>query len=137
MKMSEQPVARKLDFSNVGAPEPKPKDTLASIRFSPVDDEPLPEQTSLRPRTDSNDSVFAIGHGTYSGRPVPRRRRHQTPSLPTTPRIMISTTGRYFVIKKKMTPLFNPMSLDEFYAAPCPSGHMRIPKLLLTVPAEY
>jgi hypothetical protein len=59
------------------------------------------------------------------------------PSLPATPHIVISTTGRYFVIKKKMTPLFNPLTLDEFYATPCPSGHMRIPKPLLTVPAEY
>ena len=135
--MSEQPVARKLDFSNVGAPEPKPKDTLASIQFSPVNDEPLPEQTSLRARIESSDPVFAIGHGTYSGRPVRRRRHHQMPSLPVTPHIVISTTGRYFVIKKKMTPLFNPLTLDEFYATPCPSGHMRIPKPLLTVPAEY
>ena len=134
--MSEQPVARKLDFSNVGAPEPTPIRNLSSIRFSPVDDEPLPTQTSLRPRTDSNDSAFAIGHGTYSGRSV-RRRHYQMPSLPATPHIVISTTGRYFVIKKKMTPLFNPMTLDEFYATPCPSGHMRIPKPLLTVPAEY
>ena len=137
MKMSEQPVARKLDFSNVGAPEPTPIRNLSSIRFSPVDDEPLPTQTSLRPRTDSNDSAFAIGHGTYSGRSVRRRRHYQMPSLPATPHIVISTTGRYFVIKKKMTPLFNPMTLDEFYATPCPSGHMRIPKPLLTVPAEY
>jgi hypothetical protein len=135
--MSEQPVARKLDFSNVGAPEPTPIRNLSSIRFSPVDEEPLPTQTSLRPRTDSNDSAFAIGHGTYSGRSVRRRRHYQMPSLPATPHIVISTTGRYFVIKKKMTPLFNPMTLDEFYATPCPSGHMRIPKPLLTVPAEY
>jgi len=137
VKMSEQPVARKLDFSNVGAPELTPIHHLSSIRFSPVDDEPLPTQTSLRPRTDSNDSAFAIGHGTYSGRSVRRRRYHQMPSLPATPHIVISTTGRYFVIKKKMTPLFNPMTLDEFYATPCPSGHMRIPKPLLSVPAEY
>ena len=132
--MSELPVARKLDFSNIGAPEPKPNESLSSIVFPSLDNESLPEQTSVRVRRDPTESVFAIGHGPFSSHPRPVRRSPvEQNANQCISRILIGKSGRNFTIKNKDKSLFNPMTLDEFYAQPCPPGHVRIFRQLLPV----
>jgi hypothetical protein len=132
--MSELPVARKLDFSNIGAPEPKPNESLSSIVFPSLDNESLPEQTSVRVRRDPTESVFAIGHGPFSSHPRPVRRSPvEQNANQCISRILIGKSGRNFTIKNKDKSLFNPMTLDEFYAQSCPPGHVRIFRQLLPV----
>ena len=100
--MSELPVARKLDFSNIGAPEPKPNESLSSIVFPSLDNESLPEQTSVRVRRDPTESVFAIGHGPFSSHPRPVRRSPvEQNANQCISRILIGKSGRNFTIKNK------------------------------------
>ena len=124
--MSEQSVARVLDFSNVGR---TPEQVMAGIHFSPVDDGlELPEQEGSRPRTESPNE-FTIGQGQFSRHTLGRRRRPVTEtSVVASDRILISATGRYFTIKKKPVEVFNPMTIDEFYAKRCKPGFTRIPR---------
>ena len=132
MKMSEQPVIRVLDFSNVGL---TPQQIMNTIQFSsPVgDDLDVPEQAPSRART---EPAFAIGQSQFSGHALGRTRR-SVPEVPNenVSNIIVSATGsinRYFVLKKGMKSLFNPMTLDEFYDKPCPPGCTRIFKQLVT-----
>ena len=134
--MSEQSVARVLDFSNVGL---TPQQIMNLIQFPSHDDDGLhlPEQALTRARTDPNESTFAIGQNQISRHALGRARRPRpVASDENVSNIIVSATGsinRYFVLKKGMKSLFNPMTLDEFYAKPCPPGHVRIFRQLLPV----
>jgi hypothetical protein len=125
--MSNQPVARVLDFSNIGR---TPEQAMAAIQFPSVDNGlELPEQVINRARIEPNANEFAIGHGSFSGYAVGRQRRTVVDNE--TNLIHVSTTGRYFSIKKKYEPVFNPITIDEFYSKPCKPGHTRIPRQLI------
>ena len=123
MKMSD-PIARVLDFSNVGVAAP-------TISFEPREDLDLPEQNTTRARTDPQ---FALGHGPFAMRAYGRERRARLRAQPQEQEleydhhILIRSTNRYFTIKKRTEDLirFNPMTIDEFYAKPCQPGHVRI-----------
>ena len=127
-----QPVARVLDFSNVGVPEPSVRDVLDVIQFEPNDTN-LPEQSSTRARTEAE---FAVGAGPYAQRAYGRQRRALIqPQLESEHRIAITVSRSHnrCLIRKKAEVGFNPMTFEEFYAKPCPPGCTRIFKEFLTM----
>ena len=124
MSEDQPPVARMLDFSNVGVPT---QSTSSSIHND--DSDSLPEQSSSRVRTESE---FAIGARTFAARAYGRERRRTMIVAPRTNQyngISISLACRRAAAVPKT--LFNPMSLDQFYTKPCPTGHTRIFRQLL------
>jgi len=120
MSEDQPPVARMLDFSNVGF-QSDPRDIVDNP-------ESLPEQTTTRARIESE---FAIGAGPFAARAYNRERRRV---------LGLGQTNQYngisVLVAGRRTPsvtktLFNPMTFDEFYAKPCPVGHTRIFRQLL------
>lgn len=120
MSEDQPPVARMLDFSNVGFQSP-PRDSLDNP-------ESLPEQNTTRARTEFE---FAIGAGPFAARAYNRERRRVLGIGQTNQYngIGVSVAGRRTSLVAKT--LFNPMTFDEFYAKPCPVGHTRIFRQLL------
>jgi hypothetical protein len=139
--MSEnQPVARMLDFSNVGAPSIF--GLLSNIEFSPpplpTPVEELSEQEITRRRVEEGLPTFALGSV-----PVTAVRRRPIalaqPSVEAAENhIMVSLRGgRYFVLNRSRSHSeFNPVTIDDFYKTQCASGCVRIYPQLLPKEAE-
>jgi hypothetical protein len=136
--MSEdQPVARMLDFSNVGSP--LSFGLLSNIQFSPpplpIPVEELTEQEITRRRIEEGLPTFALGTVPVTAvrrRPValaePEAENHITVSL---------RGGQYFVLNRSRSHTeFNPVTIDDFYKTRCAPGCVRIFQQLLPKVAE-
>ena len=140
--MSEdQPVARMLDFSNVGSP--LSFGLLSNIEFPPpplpIPVEELTEQEITRRRVEEGLPTFALGVVPITAtrrRPVPVAQ----PSVLETESNHITVslrTGRYFILNHSRSHTeFNPITIDDFYKTRCASGCVRIFPQLLPKVAE-
>jgi len=139
--MSEdQPVARMLDFSNVGSP--LSFGLLSNIEFPPppppIPVEELTEQEITRRRIEGELPTFALG--TVPVTAIRRRPMHLVESSVEVAEnhIMVSLRGgRYFVLNRSRSHSeFNPVTIDDFYKTRCAPGCVRIFLQLLPNVAE-
>jgi len=137
--MSEnQPVARMLNFSNVGSP--LSFGLLSNIEFSPpplpIPVEELTEQEITRRRVEAELPTFSLGTV-----PITAVRRRPVVVAESEAENLITVSlrgGRYFVLNRSRSHTeFNPVTIDDFYKTRCAPGCVRIfPQLLPKVPEE-
>ena len=121
MSDNQDPVARVLDFSHVGANTPLARQlSLSSIVFPVIEEtDEIREQNAIREQVEAHLPRFA-------------------PGLPFT-RPLLNTPSRQWMIvgshsKIKSRTKFSPNSLDDFYSTRCPPGCTRIFRGLLDNP---
>ena len=137
--MSEnQPVARMLNFSNVGSP--LSFGLLSNIEFSPpplpIPVEELTEQEITRRRLEEGLPTFSLGRV-----PITTVRRRPVAVAEAEAENLITVSlrgGRYFVLNRSRSHTeFNPVTIDDFYKTRCAPGCVRIfPQLLPNVAEE-
>ena len=137
--MSEnQPVARMLNFSNVGSP--LSFGLLSNIEFSPpplpIPVEELTEQEITRRRVEAELPTFSLGTV-----PITAVRRRPVVVAESEAENLITVSlrgGRYFVLNRSRSHTeFNPVTIDDFYKTRCAPGCVRIfPQLLPKVAEE-
>ena len=137
--MSEnQPVARMLNFSNVGSP--LSFGLLSNIEFSPpplpIPVEELTEQEITRRRLEEELPIFSLGRV-----PITTVRRRPVAVAEAEAENLITVSlrgGRYFVLNRSRSHTeFNPVTIDDFYKTRCAPGCVRIfPQLLPNVAEE-
>ena len=137
--MSEnQPVARMLNFSNVGSP--LSFGLLSNIEFSPpplpIPVEELTEQEITRRRLEEELPIFSLGRV-----PITTVRRRPVAVAEAEAENLITVSlrgGRYFILNRSRSHTeFNPVTIDDFYKTRCAPGCVRIfPQLLPNVAEE-